>query len=104
MAPPMFRSTGRALALGCAACLFVSFLLSFPVGAWSTTVLRDNDAPGMSYHTLPERTRTVATAVRGWVFVWRWASLWSALPFVAAAALAQSREARPRRTGPFASR
>jgi hypothetical protein len=79
----------RALALGCALCLFLSFLLTFVVGSWSVTVLQNNETPGMSYHALPARTEAVAVVVRAWILVVRWASLWPAVLFAAPAALAQ---------------
>jgi hypothetical protein len=65
------RSLWQIGAISCAAVCFLGFLLSFPVGAWAGVVLRDNETPGMSYHTLPQRTRLVALAVREEILSWR---------------------------------
>jgi hypothetical protein len=77
----------RAAGLRCALVLFLAFLLTYPVATWAEVVLRENDRPGLDYHTLPERTRDIALIVQARVPEWRWPCLGAALTLATGACL-----------------
>jgi hypothetical protein len=80
------RSFVRTACLCCGLALLVVYLLTFLATTWANVVLRDNNRPGLCYHTLPRRTQEAAQLVLEHVPGWRWPCFGVAMAFGAAAA------------------